>query len=266
MVKEEEPRIGVYVCHCGLNIAGVVDVAKVVDAVKDLPNVVIARHYVYMCSDPGQNLIKEDIEKYKLNRVVVASCSPQMHEPTYRRLVESAGVNKYLFEMANLREQCSWVHAPWPERATEKAIDLVKMAIAKARRLRPLETRKVKVERAALIVGGGVSGVKAALDLAERGFKVYLVERRPYLGGRATQINKVAITHQDALEIVSPMLEEVMKNPNITVLTNSEVEEFSGYIGNVEITVRKKPRFVNEKCTACGKCVEVCPVEVPDEF
>ena len=266
MVREEEPRIGVYVCHCGLNIAGVVDVAKVVDAVKDLPNVVIARHYVYMCSDPGQNLIKEDIEKYKLNRVVVASCSPQMHEPTYRRLVESAGVNKYLFEMANLREQCSWVHAPWPERATEKAIDLVKMAIAKARRLKPLETRKVKVERAALIVGGGVSGVKAALDLAERGFKVYLVERKPYLGGRAVQINKVAITHQDALEIVSPMLEEVMKNPNITVLTNSEVEEFSGYIGNFEITVRKKPRFVNEKCTACGKCVEVCPVEVPDEF
>jgi len=265
-VSEEEPRIGVYVCHCGLNIAGVVDVEEVAEYAKTLPNVVIARHYVYMCSEPGQEMIKRDIKEYNLNRVVVASCSPAMHEPTYQRVIEEAGLNRYLFEMANLREQCSWAHAPWPDRATEKAKDLVRMAVAKARLLRPLEPRKVKVHPSALIIGGGVAGIRAALDLAERGFHVYIVERKPYLGGRVAQLNKVSITHEDAMELLEPMLKAVQESGNITVYTNSEVKEFGGYLGNFEVTIRQKPRFVTSACNACGKCAEVCPVEAPDEY
>ncbi len=160
MAEEEEPRIGVYVYHCGVNIAGVVDVKEVAEFAKTLRNVVVARDYKYVCSDPGQEIIQRDIEKYDLNRVVVAACSPRLHEPTFRRCVEEAGLNPYCFEMANIREHCSWVHMDDPAKATEKAKDLVRMAVAKARLLEPLETIKVDVTDRALVIGGGVSGIR----------------------------------------------------------------------------------------------------------
>jgi len=263
---EEKPRVGVYVCSCGLNIAGVVDVEKVVEHAKTLPDIVVARNYVYTCSEPGQAMIREDIKKYQLNRVVVASCSPQMHEPTFRRVVEQEGLNPYLFEMANLREQCSWAHFNQPEEATEKAKDLVRMAVAKARLLHALEKREVEVEAKALVIGGGMTGIQAALDLADRGFHVYLVEKTPYLGGRVAQLNRVILTNEEALELLKPMLKAVIEHLDIEVFANSEIENVGGYIGNFEVTLNRKPRYVTAKCTACGKCADVCPVEVPDEF
>ncbi|MHA1207892.1 MAG: 4Fe-4S binding protein [Candidatus Freyarchaeota archaeon] len=263
---EEEPRVGCYICHCGLNIAGVVDVEKVAEATAKLPGVVIAKHYVYMCSEPGQEMIKKDIKEHGLNRVVVASCSPQMHEPTFRSVVEEGGINRYLFEMANLREQCAWAHSDNPEKATEKAKGLLRMAVAKARLLQPLERREVPVQPKTLVVGGGITGIHAALELAERGFYTYLVEESPYLGGRVAQLNRVILTNEKASDILNPMLEALTDNPNIKVYTNTEIEEIGGYIGNFEVKLKRKPSFVSENCNLCGECVSVCPVEVPDEF
>ncbi|MEM3586111.1 MAG: CoB--CoM heterodisulfide reductase iron-sulfur subunit A family protein [Candidatus Jordarchaeaceae archaeon] len=263
---EEETRIGCYICHCGLNIAGVIDVEKVSEATGQLPGVVISRHYVYMCSEPGQEMIKKDIKEYKLNRVVVASCSPQMHEPTFRSVVERGGINRYLFEMANLREQCAWAHSKDPVKATEKAKDLLKMAVAKARLLQPLERREVQVKPKTLVIGGGVTGIQAALELANRGFGVYLVEKSPYLGGRVAQLNKVILTNQKATDILHPMLKALSNNPNVKILTNSEIEKVGGYIGNFEIKIKRKPRFVTDNCNLCKRCIEICPVEVLDEF
>jgi len=262
----EKPRVGVYVCSCGLNIAGVVDVEKVVEHTKTLPDVVVAKNYVYTCSEPGQVMIKEDIKEYKLNRVVVASCSPQMHEPTFRRVVEEEGLNPYLLEMANLREQCSWVHFNQPQKATEKAKILVSMAVAKARCLHALDKREVAVEAKALVIGGGITGIQASLDLANRGFHVYLIEKTPYLGGRVAQLNRVILTNEEALKLLNPMLKALTEHPNIDVFTNSEIKNLGGYIGNFEVTLNRRPRYVTAKCTACGKCAEVCSVEVPDEF
>jgi len=265
-MPREEPRIGVYICHCGLNIAGVVNSKEVAEYARTLPNVVVGKDYIYMCSDPGQAMIQEDIKEHKLNRVVVASCSPQMHEPTFRKVVEEAGVNRYLFEMANLREQCSWAHATEPKKATEKAKDLVRMAVAKVRLLEPLEKRMVDVGPSGLVIGGGVSGIQAALDLANRGFTVSLVEKSPYLGGRVTQLNRVFLTNEEATEIVNPMMKELISRPNVRVFSNSEIEKLEGYIGNFKATIKRMPRYVTAKCTACGKCSKVCPVEVSDEF
>ncbi|MGQ9720769.1 MAG: 4Fe-4S binding protein [Candidatus Jordarchaeum sp.] len=262
----EELRIGCYICHCGLNIAGVINVEKVAEATGKLPGVVISKHYVYMCSEPGQEMIKKDIKDHNLNRVVVASCSPQMHEPTFRSVVEEAGVNRYLFEMANLREQCSWAHSNNPVKATEKAKDILRMAVAKARLLQPLEKREVQVKPTTLVVGGGITGIQAALELANRGFSTYLVEKAPYLGGRVIQLNRVFLTNEKASDILNPMINALTSNPNIEVFTNTEIEEITGYIGNFEAKLKRKPRFVNKKCNLCGKCIEVCPVEVPDEF
>jgi len=176
---DEEIRIGVYVCHCGKNIAGSVNCAEVAEFASKLPHVVLARHMLYTCSDPGQEQIKKDIKEYKLNRVVVASCTPLLHEPTFRKTCEEAGLNKYLFEMANIREHCSWVHLYEPEKATEKAKDLVKMAVAKAALNKPYKEKTIPVIRKALVIGGGVAGIQAALDLADTGYKVYLVEKSP---------------------------------------------------------------------------------------
>ena len=265
-MAREAPRIGVYICHCGLNIAGVVNSKEVAEYAQTLPNVVVGKDYIYMCSDPGQAMIQEDIKEHKLNRVVVASCSPQMHEPTFRKVVEEAGVNRYLFEMANLREQCSWAHATEPKKAKEKAKDLVRMAVAKVRLLEALEKRMVDVAPSGLVIGGGVSGIQAALDLANRGFSVSLVEKSPYLGGRVTQLDRVFLTNEEATEILNPMMKELVSHPNIKVFINSEIEKLEGYIGNFKATLKRKPRYVTARCTACGKCAEVCPVEVPDEF
>ncbi|HEC57841.1 MAG TPA: CoB--CoM heterodisulfide reductase iron-sulfur subunit A family protein [Candidatus Syntrophoarchaeum butanivorans] len=258
--------IGVYVCHCGINIASTVDVKAVAEYASTLPGVTIARDYQYMCSDPGQELIKKDIKEYGLKRVVVASCSPRMHEITFRGVVEDAGLNPYCFEMANLREHCSWVHMD-REKATEKAKDLVRSAVAKALLLAPLERREVGVTPSALVIGGGVAGLEAALDIADAGFRTYLVEREPTLGGHAAQIGRLFPTMDDASCLVVPKMMAVREHPNIEVMTDSEVVEVEGYIGNFEITVLRHPRYVDlERCTACGKCTEVCPVEVPDEF
>jgi len=209
----EKPRVGVYVCSCGLNIGGVVDVEEVAKHAKTLPGVVVARNYVYTCSEPGQAMIREDIKNFKLNRVVVASCSPQMHEPTFRRVVEEEGLNPYLLEMANLREQCSWVHFNQPKKATEKAKDLVGMAVAKARLLHALDERIVEVKPKALVIGGGVTGIQSALDLANRGFHVYLVEKTPYLGGRSSPIKPGYLNQRGSLRVARPDVKSSNRAP-----------------------------------------------------
>lgn len=263
----EEPKIGVYVCHCGVNIGGVVDVEAVKDYAATLPNVVVAEDYKYMCSDPGQTLIQDDIKEKGLNRVVVAACSPRLHEPTFRRAVREAGLNQFLFEFANLREHDSWVHMNEPEAATEKAKDLVRMAVAKARLLEPLEAETVSVTDKALVIGGGVAGIQSALDLADMGFKTYLVEKNPTIGGRMAQLDKTFPTLDCSMCILAPKMVDVGKHENIELLTYSEVKDVDGYIGNFKVTVEKKPRYIDESiCTGCGSCTEVCPIEIPNYF
>jgi len=263
---KEEPRIGVYICHCGTNIAGVVDVEDVAKYAENLPNVVLAKHYVYMCSAPAQAMIKEDIKEHKLNRVIVASCSPRMHEPTFRKVCEEGGLNPYLFEMANIREQCSWVHPDQPEEATKKAKYLIRMSVAKARLLEPLQKREVGVIIRALVLGAGVAGMRAALDIAQRGFEVYLVEKSPSIGGHMAQLHLLYPTGEQALEVLKPLMNEVVSNPKIKLFNNSEISAVDGFIGNFKVKIKVNPRYVTEKCDACAKCEAVCPIEVPDEF
>ncbi len=184
------PRIGVYVCHCGLNIARTVDCKKVVESTAGLDDVVIARDVPYACSEPGQNSIKDDIEEQNLDRVVIAACSPRLHEPTFRQMVQSVGINPYLMEMANIREHCSWVHMNDPEAATAKAADLLKMAVSRVRKLQPLEPERISLTKKTLVIGGGVAGIQAALDLADNGYDVVLVEKKPSIGGTMAQLDK----------------------------------------------------------------------------
>jgi heterodisulfide reductase subunit A len=264
--SSEEIRIGVYVCHCGLNIAGSVDCEEVAKFAAALPHVVLAKDNRYTCSDQGQAMIKNDIKEYKLNRVVVASCSPRLHEPTFRKVCEEAGLNKYLFEMANIREQCSWVHLHDREAATEKAKDLVKMAVAKAALLEPLEEIEVPILRKVLVIGGGVAGIQAALDLADTGYEVYLVEKEPSIGGMMARIDKTFPTMDCSICILAPKMSDVGHHPNIELLTNSEVVDVKGYIGNFHVKILKKPRYVTKDCTACGECTKVCPITTPNEF
>jgi len=264
--QKEHLRIGVYVCHCGLNIAGSVDCKQVAEFAATLPHVALAKDNRYTCSDQGQELIKKDIKEQKLNRVVVASCSPRLHEPTFRRTCEEAGLNKYLFEMANIREHCSWVHLYEKEAATEKAKDLVRMAVAKAALLEPETESVVPITNRALVIGGGVAGIQAALDLADTGYKVYLVEKEPSIGGRMAQIDKTFPTMDCSICILAPKMSDAGRHPNITLLTNSEVIDVKGYIGNFKVKVSKKPRYVTKDCSACGDCAKDCPVTTPNEF
>jgi len=264
--QKDDIRIGVYVCHCGLNIAGSVDCKQVAEFAATLPHVVLAKDNRYTCSDQGQELIKKDIREHKLNRVVVASCSPRLHEPTFRRACEEAGLNKYLFEMANIREHCSWVHLYEKEAATEKAKDLVRIAVAKVELLEPETESVVPIINKALVIGGGVAGIQAALDLADTGYKVYLVEKEPSIGGRMAQIDKTFPTMDCSICILAPKMSDVGRHPNIELLTNSEVLEVKGYIGNFKVKVLKKPRYVTKDCSACGDCAPVCPVTTPNEF
>jgi heterodisulfide reductase subunit A len=261
-------RIGVYICHCGINIAATVDPVAVAEFATGLPHVVVARDYMYMCSDPGQEMIKQDIRDHDLNRVVVASCSPRMHEVTFRTAVEEVGVNPYYFEMANIREQCSWVHTEL-EIGTEKAKELVAGTVAKAALLEPLEERQVDVTPAALIIGGGIAGLEAALDIAGAGYRAYLVERQPSLGGRMAQLNRTFPRMEDAGALVVSEMARAMEHPNVEVLAYSEVVDVEGYIGNFKATVRRKPRYVDAaKCTSCGECSAACILagQIPDEF
>ena len=232
-----KPKVGVYVCHCGINIASTVDVEAVTGFARQLPNVVVARNYQYMCSDPGQALIKQDIEELRLDRVVVAACSPRMHEPTFRAVVQEAGLNPYFFEQANIREQCSWVHEEGAD-TTEKAMRLVAAAVAKASLYEPLEEREVGVIPAALVIGGGIAGLVAALDIAEAGYQVYLVEREEHLGGNMARLNKTFPTLESAAELLSQTISQVQEHPNIEVMTASEVVEVEGYVGNFAVKVK----------------------------
>ena len=268
-----EPRIGVYICDCGLNIAATVDTKKVTEHASQLPHVVLAKNYKYMCSDPGQSLIKDDIKEHDLNRVVVASCSPRMHEPTFRAAVAEAGMNPFLFEMANIREHCSWIHKDM-EAGTEKAKRLVELSVARAALLESLDTTEVGVTQAALVIGAGVSGMRAAKDIAARGFPVYLVEREPYMGGQAAWFSKVFPLRRCEEDCVGdcppcllvPEFKEVLENPNIHLFLNSEVVNLDGYVGNFRATIRRRPAYVDaERCVLCGKCTDVCPVSVPNE-
>jgi len=263
---EKNLRIGVYVCHCGLNIGGVVDCRAVAEYAATLPDVVLAADNMYTCSDPGQEQIKADIREHDLNRVVVASCTPRLHEPTFRAAVAEAGLNPYLFEMANIREHCSWVHLHDKEPATAKAKDLVRMAVARARLLTPQTEIEVQVTRRALVIGGGVAGIQASLDLAQAGYKVYLVERSASIGGRMAQIDKTFPTMDCSICILAPKMSEVGRHRNIELLTLSQVESVEGYVGNFKVKVRQWPRYVTDECTACGDCVAECPQLAPDEF
>jgi heterodisulfide reductase subunit A len=261
------PRIGVYVCHCGLNIAGVVDVEKVTKYAKGLPDVAVAKHYAYMCSEPGQRMIHDDIKAHSLDRIVIATCSPRMHEETFRKAVAEAGLNPYLVEIVNLREHVSWPHNDEPEKATEKAKALVRMGIAHVKLLEPLQKRRASVEKSVLVVGGGIAGIQASLDLANASFKVYLVEKTPSIGGRMAQLDKTFPTLDCSACILTPKMVDVAKHPNVTLLTNSEVESVKGFVGNYEISILKSPRYVDEdKCVGCELCMKVCPVKIPDKF
>ena len=259
-------KIGVYICHCGINIAATVDIEKVTAFAKTLPHVTIARNYQYMCSDPGQDLIKNDIKNLGLDRIVVSACSPRMHEITYRNAVRSVGLNPYFFEMANIREQCSWVH-PNKEEGTQKAMDLIASAVAKVSLHEALEETEAAVTPRILVIGGGIAGIQASLDVAHSGFEVYLVEKSPTLGGHLLQLDRTFPNLEEMSTILSPRLEEVQNHPLIHPLTQSELEGVEGFVGNFKVNVKHHPRYVDpEKCTCCKKCEGVCPVKVPSEF
>ncbi len=262
----EEIKIGVYICHCGFNIAGVVNVEEVAKYAATLPSVVISREYRYMCSDPGQDLIKNDIKKLGLNRVVVASCSPRMHEPTFRKAVADGGLNPYLYEHANIREHCSWVHDD-KELATKKAKDLVRAAVKRVYRHEPLVVKEAPLNPNVLVVGGGIAGMQAALDIANGQNKVYLVERDPSIGGHMIQLDRTFPTLDCSECILTPKMSDVGHHPFIELFTYSEVEEVSGSIGNFKIKVRKKARHIDEsKCIGCNVCEEKCPWKTDSEF
>jgi len=263
----EEPRIGVFVCHCGLNIAGVIDVKELTEYARTLPNVVYAERSPYTCADPGQEGIRKAIKEHNLNRVVVAACSPRLHEPTFRRCVAEAGLNPYLFEMANIREHSSWAHPSTPKEATEKAKEIVKMAVAKARLLQGLGTIKVPVTNKALVLGGGIAGISAALDLANMGYKVYLVERSESIGGHMAQLDKTFPTLDCSICIEGPKMVDVSRHPNIEIISYADILSVDGFVGNFRVKVRKNPRYViAENCTGCGECRDVCPIEIPNEW
>ncbi len=262
-----EKRIGVYICHCGSNIAGYLDVEKVTEFAQSLESVVVARHYMFMCSDPGQDLIKQDIKELGLNRVLVASCSPNLHLRTFREACQDAGLNPHLCEMATIREHCSWVHSHDRQLATEKAMALVAAGVRRVAYRNPLETKWAPVSPDTLVVGGGIAGIQAALEIASSKHKVYLVEREPSIGGHMAQLDRTFPNLDSAAEILAPRLELVRLDEYIELMTYSEVIEVSGYIGNFKVKIKKKARYVDEtKCNGCGDCWKKCPVEVDNEF
>ncbi len=253
-------RIGVYICHCGTNISHTVDVAAVAEYARTLPGVAQVREYKYMCSDPGQDLIKNDIKEDKLTRVVVSSCSPLMHENTFRNACEDAGLNRFLFQMSNIREQCSWVHSD-REKATAKAKRLIAAAVRRVKYHKPMEVREAPVNPNTLVVGAGIAGIEAALKIADSGKKVYLVEKEPSIGGHMAKFDKTFPTLDCAACILTPKMVQVGQHPNIELMTYSEVEDVAGYIGNFKVKVKRKARYIDEaKCTGCGDCMENCPV------
>jgi heterodisulfide reductase subunit A len=260
-------RIGVFICHCGENIGSTVDCAKVAETVGNYEGVAYSVDYKYMCSDPGQTLIKQAIREKNLTGVVVAACSPRMHEPTFRRACSEAGLNPFLCEMANLREHCSWVHEKTGA-TTEKATDLVRMLVEKVKHNHALSSIKVPVTRTALVIGGGIAGIQASLDIANTGHQVVLVERDPSIGGHMSQLSETFPTLDCSQCILTPRMVEVAQHPNITLLTYAELESIEGFIGNFKARIRKKSKSIDEKlCTGCGLCTTKCPnKKIPGEF
>jgi len=260
-------KIGVFICHCGENISATVDVERVAREIGGMEGVAHAIDYKYMCSDPGQTFIKEAVKKYDLDGVVVGACSPRMHEPTFRRACAEAGLNPYLCEMANLREHCSWVHEK-SEETTEKAIDLVKMLVEKVKKNKPLDSIKVPVTKRALVIGGGIAGIQASLDIANTGHKVILIERDPSIGGHMSQLSETFPTLDCSQCILTPRMVEVAQHPNIKLYTYAELESLEGFIGNFKAKIRLKAKSVNyATCTGCGACIQKCPVKkIPSEF
>ena len=259
-------KVGVYICQCGTNIAGKVDVEKIAAEIGEDSGVAVCRTYKYMCSEPGQKLIRDDIQELGLDHVVEASCTPKMHEPTFRNACAQAGMNPYMFEMVNIREHCSWVSDD-PDAATRKAKDLVKGGVARVMYHQPLQGDRKPVNPTALVVGGGIAGISAALKIAKAGYKVYLVEKDEIIGGRMAQFDKTFPTLDCAGCTLTPKTSEVGRHPNIETLTKSQVESVSGFVGNFTVKVRQQPRYVSlDKCTGCGDCLEVCPVEFSSDF
>ena len=260
-------RIGVFVCHCGTNIAGTVDVALVAEALSHEPGVVHSAEYQYMCSQAGQDLIKAAIREYSLTGIVVCSCSPRMHETTFRKAAAAAGLNPYMVEIANIREQCSWIHKDMAV-GTAKAIILGKAAVAKVNLNAPLTPGESPVTKRALVIGGGIAGIQTALDIADAGFPVDIVEKKPTIGGKMAQLDKTFPTLDCAACILTPKMVDAAQNENIRIISYSEVTDVRGFVGNFEVTIKKKARYVKEDiCTGCGLCTEKCPrKKVPNEF
>jgi heterodisulfide reductase subunit A len=260
-------RTGVYVCHCGGNISETVDIQRVVEHAGKQDEVILVRDHEHMCSETGQSLVVSDIKEHRLDRVVIAACSPQFQGPTFKTAMEKAGLSPYVLEMANIREQCAWPHFHSPEEATAKAVELITMAIAKARLDEPLEKITFPIGRRVLVIGGGIAGIQASLDLGDAGFDVHLVEKAPSIGGKMMQLSRTFPTEDCAACILSPKMADVAANPNIHLMAYSEIENIAGYLGHYDVTVRKKPTYVDpDKCTCCGDCLDVCPMVVPHEL
>ena len=259
-------RIGVFVCHCGTNIAGTVNSKGIAARAAELKDVVHTEDLIYTCSEPGQAAIQRAIKEKGLTRVIVAACSPHMHEVTFRRCVEGAGLNPYLYEMANIREHCSWIHDDY-DLATEKAYDIIKMAVAKVRQLEPLYSNEVDVNKDVLVIGGGVAGIQTALDLADAGLKVTIVERETTIGGTMARLDKTFPTIDCSACILTPRMVDAAQHENIEILAYSEVDRVQGYVGNFTVDIRRKAAKVDwTKCIGCEICVQKCPSKAPDSF
>jgi heterodisulfide reductase subunit A len=258
----EQLRLGLYICHCGLNIAGVLRPGHLAALAEKLPDVVVCRHQLYSCSEAGQIEMLEDIRANHINRIVIAACSPKMHELTFRRMLAGAGLNPYFLEIVNIREHCSWVHAQDPLAAEAKALELIHMGLAKVRLTHPLYERRVPVTRRAVVIGGGPAGLRTALDIAEAGHEVVLVEKEPILGGWANYLHRTFPRGQKAFTLINPLMAAASLHPRIRTLVNSEVTAVSGHLGNYQVVVTQQPQMVTEACDLCGQCQAVCPVQM----
>lgn len=260
------PRVAVFVCHCGGNISDVVDVEKVAQEVGRLEGVEVAETYVFMCSSPGQELIEKAIKEKGCNRIIVAACSPSLHETTFQRVLERCGLNPYLYEAVNIREQCSWCHAHDPDGATQKATSLIAAAVAKTQPAQPLEKPRVPVTKRVVVIGGGIAGLRAALDVAERGLEAVVIESSPFLGGRVAQLHTLYPTDEQSRPILADLASAVMNHPRITIHLYSNVVAASGFLGNFDITIHRHPRGVTADLADLDAAIAACPVSVPDEF